>query len=397
MATAPMKLATDISEPILTRPTSAIQDEIALPSNGSFHVSGENMEALTHTSEDESSLTNTGATVDKRARKKVERLSESLNRNYEVKQQARAKNADDTMAALKGKGTALGDIPLIEASIRKSKPADLKVIHLAAFGRPGSANEIRSHLRKFCGYAFSSDSSDFSKRSNSLSNRTATELRDALRQLHLEVSGSRPQLVSRLLEFLACPMASTVKYKGKLKKSVSKRGRKSTTKQMDKTSPKKAGKLPRGRPPKAKVADDDDEEQAHSPTSDIDAESSAEDDTLSSPSVASTPPPNKRAKSAPKSAEKPPAAKRVRRIAVVDDESSEDEVPLSAMVAKKPAFPSDEELRTKVFDLLKKSNLEETSMKVVRSAVFEQYPDLDLSSKKQFVNGTIKEYLAGSI
>ena len=55
------------------------------------------------------------------------------------------------------------------------------------------------------------------------------ELREALRILHLEVSGSREQMASRLMEFLHKPSASSVKYKGKVVKKSSGRGHKKST------------------------------------------------------------------------------------------------------------------------------------------------------------------------
>lgn len=46
--------------------------------------------------------------------------------------------------------------------------------------------------------------------------KSVKEIQNALRQLNLEVSGTRAQIVTRLLEFLLKPTANVVKYKGKL-------------------------------------------------------------------------------------------------------------------------------------------------------------------------------------
>lgn len=77
------------------------------------------------------------------------------------------------------------------------------------------------------------------------------EVQNALRQLHLEVSGTRAQLVARLLDFLLKPVADAVKYKGKLPPSKRKSGagRKSLSKKEEgdkkgtSKKPKKSAKV----------------------------------------------------------------------------------------------------------------------------------------------------------
>lgn len=78
------------------------------------------------------------------------------------------------------------------------------------------------------------------------------DVQEALRQLHLEVSGTRSQIVTRLLEFLLKPDASVVKYKGKLppSKRKSARGRKSK-KTDSEESESKSGARSGGRSKKA--------------------------------------------------------------------------------------------------------------------------------------------------
>lgn len=75
------------------------------------------------------------------------------------------------------------------------------------------------------------------------------EVQNALRQLHLEVSGTRVQLVARLLDFLLKPVADAVKYKGMLPPSKRKSGagRKSLSKKEEgdkKGTPKRPKKSP---------------------------------------------------------------------------------------------------------------------------------------------------------
>lgn len=104
----------------------------------------------------------------KRERKKVERLSESLNKRYEAEQSKQEKANEVISSLLQGHGTPLGEIPLIEASITKSKPAELKFLHSIVYGRAGSVNEIRTNLRRFRGFSFSINSSEYNKREQNL-------------------------------------------------------------------------------------------------------------------------------------------------------------------------------------------------------------------------------------
>lgn len=111
-----------------------------------------------HEDDDESSN-------NKRKRKKVQRLSETWNRVYESKEKERVKAIKRITESFGGgDGTALGDIPLIEATIRKVKPVELKVLHSIVFGRPGTIGEIRSNLRKFKGFGFQTNSNEYDKK-----------------------------------------------------------------------------------------------------------------------------------------------------------------------------------------------------------------------------------------
>lgn len=101
-----------------------------------------------------------------RARKQVQRWSEVLSKAFTEEQEAREKALDAQLA--KGSGTALGEIPLIESSIRKYKPVDLKLLHFACFGRAGTASEVRSNLRKFNGFPFDTKAAEYAKREAAL-------------------------------------------------------------------------------------------------------------------------------------------------------------------------------------------------------------------------------------
>ncbi|KAL7056102.1 hypothetical protein AAHC03_020753 [Spirometra sp. Aus1] len=335
---------------------------------------------------------------------KPERLSESLNKRFEQQQADRERQHDLVTTQLQGRGCPLGEIPLIEASIKKSKPADLKLLHFAAFGRPGSVHEIRTNLRRFRGFVFTKSAPEYTRREELLNKRPAILIREALRVLNLEVSGSRPQLVSRLIDFLCSPSADSVKYKGKLHK---KQRRSRNSSGGDKKT-KRASGAPRGRKRKATTEEEEDDHEGNSESDEGEAgkkeqsgtgddkkeqaeeEDSSEvgqasddsDDEVYSPGSRKTK--KARKKVTPKRAKtklaSPASVKKVaakteksapkkRRTIMQTDDEEEDELPLAKMVPEKQNFPSDEELKSRVVELLKTSNLQETSMKVVRNSV----------------------------
>lgn len=104
-----------------------------------------------------------------RVRQQVQRFSESLSKRFEDEQAAKDKAHGAVEAQLsQGQGTPLGEIPLIEAAIKKWKPVDLKTLHHACFGRLGAVNAVRSHLRKFSGFGFDKTDEEYSKREQTL-------------------------------------------------------------------------------------------------------------------------------------------------------------------------------------------------------------------------------------
>ncbi|XP_068586036.1 protein DEK isoform X2 [Cebidichthys violaceus] len=72
------------------------------------------------------------------------------------------------------------------------------------------------------------------------------------------------------------------------------------------------------------------------------------------------------------------------------DDSSDDDEPLIKMIKKSP---SDEQLKETVKSLLKEADLEEMTMKRICQRVFDNYPDHDLSSKKDYIKQTVKSLI----
>ncbi|CDS43786.1 DNA binding SAP [Echinococcus multilocularis] len=403
-----------------------------------------------------------GETRQVRVRRQVQRFSETMSKRYADEQAAKEKAHDAVAAQLaKGSGTPLSEIPLIEASIRTCKPMDLKTLHYACFGCAGGVAEVRSNLRKFNGFSFDCESEEYGKRVQFLNKKPVKEVQNALRQLHLEVSGTRAQLVTRLLDFLLKPVADSVKYKGKLPPSKRKSGagRKSLSKKEESnkkgTSKKSKKSIKEGETESDELdvlSDDDEQEEegaepAAEPEGD-DEDEYEEEEEESGKSDADYAPGKKVVKKrkptavARKSKSPRKAKRRKKQVIESDDDDDEEEVDdydkssikeenevvdvevkrandemkeakeignaeegvadvdgdasPSNVVSHSATFPSDEELKSKVLDILKTADLNEVSMKVVRNSISEQYKDFDLSPKKQFINCVIEEYLASS-
>lgn len=63
-----------------------------------------------------------------------------------------------------GPGTALGEIPRVEASITRFKNDDLKFLHRLLFNVQGNKNLFKKNIRKFNGFAFDPDSDEHKKK-----------------------------------------------------------------------------------------------------------------------------------------------------------------------------------------------------------------------------------------
>ena len=77
---------------------------------------------------------------------------------------------------------------------------------------------------------------------------------------------------------------------------------------------------------------------------------------------------------------------------ISDSESESDDQPLAAL--KKPQFPTDEELAEKVKAMLEGADLDKITMKIVCRNIYDQYPDQDLTTKKDFIKATVKKIIS---
>ncbi|KAF6771332.1 hypothetical protein AHF37_10227 [Paragonimus kellicotti] len=350
-------------------------------------------------------------TSDKRPRKKVQRLSETLNMAHVARAEQKAKVAKEMTASFEaGRGSELGTIPLIDATIRKTKPINLKPLHLIAFGRLGGATEVRTNLRKFRGFAFEANSSEYTKKLAHVEQRPTNELREALRILNLEVSGSRQVMAARLMEFLLEPVALKVKYKGEIKKSG--RGHKKEGDGNKKVAKPKVRKSPSSKTTSSEVSGE--EPVRDDSGSDIESSISSQRESSSDEEYGRVPKKRGRPPKAGTKVKQPRKRRTVVTELTSDDDDqenpivnkqpsktpsqpgkqaeSDEDIPLASFTAsKKPTPPSDAELKKCIISILKVVNLEETSLKVVREQVFSRFPGVDLTGKKDFINTTVKE------
>ncbi|KFM67737.1 Protein DEK, partial [Stegodyphus mimosarum] len=107
-----------------------------------------------------------------------------------------------------GKGQKLGECPRIKFQIQKNKLPDLKPLHRILFNRLGSGNEIKKNIRKFCGFAFEKNSKEYERKKATVERLTAPILKHVCEVLDLERSGTKEEIVLRILEFLLNPKDS---------------------------------------------------------------------------------------------------------------------------------------------------------------------------------------------
>lgn len=55
-------------------------------------------------------------------------------------------------------------------------------------------------------------------------------------------------------------------------------------------------------------------------------------------------------------------------------------------------IPNDIEIKTFIGEILKEADVDTLTMKKVRKCIFRKYPDLDVSTKKEFIKTTVKKY-----
>ena len=319
-----------------------------------------------------------------------------------------------------GRGVKLGDIPRVEYFINKVHSEDVKLLHRLLYGRVGSLFELKRNVRKFTGFAFEKDDKEYDKKIQIMCKYTLPLLHHFCDILDLEKRGTKDDKIERILEFLLNPQDSGKPLpKSKRKKSGSK---KKGTKRKRKTKAEGDDKKPKKK--KKKVVAETEGDNVSDSDSDVAAsdssESESEDESppkkvkkntpkktpqkaspkkkkvvaKSSPKKETKKSPKKEAKKSPKKAVKKATPqkkkKKVVEVEVSSDSSSDDEEPLAK---KKKSKPTNSELRMLIKKLLDGADLETVTMKNVCRQVYEKYPDFDLSDRKDFIKGTVKQVI----
>ncbi|XP_059176098.1 protein DEK-like [Physella acuta] len=329
----------------------------------------------------------------KREKKKVERLSATMMVAPQEKKKVEFEE---------GSGVKLGDIPYIEYQINSAKAIDLKPLHRVLFLRPGTNMIIKKNIKQFSGFSHSKDSKEHEKRMSVLNKMVIMELKFICIVLGLERSGTKPNLVDRIEEFLMEPKDNGLKVK---EKKSSKSGSKKKGTKRKRTSKGSAKKEKEDKDESGsgedEDADEDDQEEEKEEEEEEEEEESEEEA-----------PKKKKAKAEPKKTpakkvskengkkekgkketKKPAAKKKIVSDDLSDSLSADSEDEPIAKIAKNSP-PSNDEIKELVKKILDGADLETVTMKTVVKQVYAKYPSFDLSDRKDFIKDTVREVIS---
>uniref|UniRef100_A0A914XQE2 DEK-C domain-containing protein n=1 Tax=Plectus sambesii TaxID=2011161 RepID=A0A914XQE2_9BILA len=277
-----------------------------------------------------------------------------------------------------GSGTKLADIEYISALISRTKPDELKHLHRLLFGRPGTSHEVRKNIRAFNGFSFGSGSAEYEKKKAAMEKMTKSDLVSVATLLGTEKSKEKSEVATKILEFLLKPADTGRSAPGKKTKSrKSGTKRKQTPKAKKEKKEKKAKKgssseevKTAGSSDSEESSGDEEEEEKEDGDEEEEEKPEEEEEEVEEPPAKKS----KAAKTSPKKAP-PPSPKKA--------PASPKKAPASS--PKKQSGPTDAELTAAVKELLKDANLEEVTMKEMCKMVYDKYPDLDLTERKDFI------------
>ncbi|XP_077991693.1 protein DEK-like isoform X2 [Glandiceps talaboti] len=340
-----------------------------------------------------------------RERKKVDRLSLQDNKSADDKK--------EKFEVKEGRGKKLGEIERIDLQLKKANSDALKPLHRLLFARAGSTFEIKRNIRKFSGFPFTKEDSNYEKKENNLIKYTVSGLKEFCEWLDLEKGGTKEDIIHRILDFLlepapsGKPMPKPKRKRGeKRKKRTPKDKKEKKNKTTDKTEKKK----------KTKKKKDEDEKKSDEIISESESESESEEEEeeeeeikkkrqkveekspkktpKKTPQKSSTPKKKAKVSSTPKKEKKQqkketPKKERKRKVSVSSD-SSDDE----PLVKKVKSPPTDDQIRDIIKKILDGANLEEITMKTVCKQVYAKFPDFDLSDRKDFIKSTVRQIIS---
>ncbi|XP_073055870.1 DEK domain-containing chromatin-associated protein 1-like isoform X2 [Primulina eburnea] len=161
-------------------------------------------ETKTSTDKNEGQKTPVALTIDRpvRERKSVERLVAFIDQD-----------AAKEFKVEKGRGTALKDIPNVAYKLSRKKSDDtFKLLHTILFGRRGKAAQVKNNISRFSGFAWHDDEE---KQTLKLIEKLDKIFKDKLVEfcdvLDIPISATvrKEDIISKLIEFLVAPHATT--------------------------------------------------------------------------------------------------------------------------------------------------------------------------------------------
>ncbi|CAH0551023.1 unnamed protein product [Brassicogethes aeneus] len=337
-----------------------------------------------------------------------------------------------------GSGTALGGIPRIDASISRFKNDDLKILHRILYDTVGKTNLFKKNIKKFNGFTFKKGSDEYEAKLALADEFELKQLKSVCEMLELQKTGSKDDIIDRILGFLIEPKDNAAKPVGGRPKRTAavKANNRGYSSHDDYSSDEKNS--PRGRRDKGKrpnLKDDtssesdedfhpsDESEEKPRPIKRRGRKKAVSEEELSDASDAftdesddepkskkkRTPKANNKSKGRgtgrrgrpPGSGKKGPGRKAKKPKDSTDEEeeesdkhdsSSEDEPLAKKAKGKEP--PTDDEIKAYIKKILEGANLEEITMKNVCQKVYAHYPDFDLAHKKDFIKTTVKSLIS---
>lgn len=102
----------------------------------------------------------------------------------------------------------MGNIPRIDASISRFKSDDLKLLHRILYKTPGKATMIKKNIKKFNGFDFKKDSDEYTKKIANMHKFEVKQLKSICEMLELQKTGTKDDLIEKILDFLIEPKDS---------------------------------------------------------------------------------------------------------------------------------------------------------------------------------------------
>lgn len=327
----------------------------------------------------------------KRDRKSTERLA--------LEKYEKQKTPKEELDFSTGKGKVIGEIPYVKHMIDKTHSEDMMTLYRLVFlcSYKPKASFLKKNLRTFRGYPFEKDSKHYQKAANMVDRITLPYIKFVHEIFGLEKSGDKEANKERLLNFLMEPKDLETPIpvkKPKVKKTPKKKKKKSPKK-----SSSKSKKETKSAEEVSSAGESDDEKEDGEEAENDEKKKVAKEEKKKKASPKKKPADKEKTKKSEKKKQTKqptiklptPKKKKTPKKRKADDDSDDDDEPL---VKKAKDEPSDAELKKVVSLILQGADLEQITMKTVVKQVYEKYPSIDLTPRKDFIKNTVKEIIS---